>query len=249
MPASSLLSTHAWHAVLLAAFFAPLPIVPAVTSYLAFELPGLATPSSSAAYVPGAPDLRLFAITYDPFAPGAPTTTYDLLVAIFGTASPTGNPGAFGTSSPEFLLGPASGQRLLGGIHPTFGLFVEDVFLERDPSSPGTLIGGINDDITFDPTWQNYVGNPDGSWSLASLGVSQRPISDGSFDAFIFGTYDGFGLRFPGEDTSGTALLASPSAFANAVQLSLFAIPEPSRTALLFVAAIALAARRSRPRP
>lgn len=182
-----------------------------------------------------------WAFHYDSTDPLAPQTGYDLFETLFGTPVPAGTYlDGFGGSYNYLVMGDADNG--LGLIDFGFGLFIESITLDGVTIAMPTnysqiwgysVAGGLNGAVDGGML---PIPPPDGVWTSAQLGFSDRLISDGSFDGWSFGT-----------GAPGFAPLADDPVFANAtVVLVGSLIPEPGRAVLLGIALFGMVIRRRR---
>lgn len=199
-----------------AAFFTACAFVHADTSYLLVQGP-FGSGGSTLTYQ--------WKVTYDH---GVLVTGQDLLTAVFGPTSLTGDySDGFGGNYPEYT----SGDGTQGVNYITFpgGSFFSIAFTLNSTT--------VMQDSFYDPGWNYYVTggsgpfhggayDNSGSWTYSDDGQSARLLSDGSYDAWVYGA------TFPAAPVAGENNAPTSSNFSSA---TLVVVPEPGSIAMLAI--------------
>jgi len=123
-----------------------------------------------------------------------------------------------------------------------FGVFVNGFTLSGTSVQNGPWTGGNpndpNDYSGSGESWTYYTaGASDGNWNQSWVGASSSPLSDGSFDGWVYGInaydYDGDQIAIP--TIAGDANAPVASNFSNATVVN--AVPEPGSISMVFVGA------------
>ena len=168
------------------------------------------------------------------YAPGALTTGFNLMDAVFGVPIDTH------TTYQGHEVYTAS--NLINGVpvsvsYVDFGTGGSFLFTHSFTLGGSTVV----EDTSSDPGWVYFVaggsgtfnGGPydsNGSWLSANDGLNSRSLSNGSFDGWAYGE-NGFGAEFTDVTISGIS--PTTADFAGATVVNVGGIPEPSCLALL----------------
>ena len=172
---------------------------------------------------------------------GTLVTGQDLLTAVLGSPSLTGN---YSDSWGDTYNYWTSGNSATGAGYVDFsgdglGLFLTSVTLNSTT---------VNQDPSWDPAWNYYAAEPtDGAWSFSEVGMQDRDLTNGSFDAWVFGangdngesvaTIDNGTVGGTNDDQSASSGVNAPltANFAGATVITV--VPEPGSVALLLCGA------------
>ncbi len=109
----------------------------------------------------------------------------------------------------------------------------------------------------FNPAWIYYTSpNSSTAWAESWVGAAERTLTDGSFDAWVYGGFDSAGLSVSDVNTvppSSASFGSLTNLLYSGGGLSVYgvaaAVPEPGRMLLLGVGGVALVFRRRRKLP
>jgi len=219
----------AFLAALVCAFFVPLAGLRADTSYLLIQ---------GGFGAGGATETYKWQVDYPT---GALQSGLDLLSTVFGTPSPAGTyTNAFGEIYPYWV----AGNSTLGAAYIDYG---------TDPSqlTEPFLVSVTVDSVTltqatdYSPGWVYYVGNGAGAWTVATVGVETRELSNGSYDGWVFGATNPYGS--PVTFVTGSTNTPTTANFSNAMIVDL--TPEPTSAVMLVLGTGGLLGLSRRRRP
>ncbi len=216
------------YGIIAAALLAVCPFVHADTSYLLIQ-----GPFGSG----GAEETYQWQVNYQA---GFLKTGQDLLTAVFGPATLNGTfTDGFGGEFSKYTAGNATqGFEYMdfgGGSFFSISFTLNSTTYTMDPS--------------YAPGWNYYVAGgsgpfqggayPDGVWTFANDGQTARKLSDGSFDAWVFGA------TFPAVEVNGVGNLPVTGNFSAATVVN---VPEPGSVALFILGGVGgiVALRRKR---
>jgi hypothetical protein len=189
------------------------------------------------------------------YSAGQIVTGEDLFNAVFGTPVRNGSytDGFSGTYNYYTQGNSTQGAAYFsfnGGTNPS-GNLLESITLGGNKLAM---------DPSYDPGWNYYnAGGNDGDptsplvydgglWTFGNSGFGQRVLTDGSFDAFVYGETFPNAPVAGSDSNTGTAMANDPvaSSFSGATVINLTTAPEPGRLGLLSVGVMALLLRRRR---
>lgn len=198
--------------------------------------------------VPGMETSR-WQVTYNP---ATLITGYDLLKFVLGSPSPI----ALHTEATSTSVWTADATTWKATYDTTYGSHFISSFTRNgiDLTSNFSISQGWNYYVAGGggSYGSNYIGAPylPSSWTFSNDGSETRTLSDGSFDAWTFGSTgiydpDTFEELVPPDTVVGYSPLAANFSGAT-VNLAPAAAPEPGRSMLLLFAGMALISRRRR---